>query len=95
MPNRTKPMKSPVPILIVDDRPKNLAVIECVLDSPEYQLVILLDERDEAIGWTERLSHDDLEPDLCLAEFLQGNLHLVNEIVPRFLALGFAVVWCR
>ena len=39
-------MKTPVPILIVEDNPKNLAVIECVLDSPEYQLVMVQTAQD-------------------------------------------------
>ncbi len=39
-------MKTPVPILIVDDNPKTLAVIESVLDSPEYQLVMVLTAQD-------------------------------------------------
>ena len=39
-------MKKPVPILVVDDRPKNLAVLESVLDSPEYQLVLVQSAQD-------------------------------------------------
>ena len=39
-------MKTPVPILVVDDRPKNLAVIDSVLDSPEYQLVLVQTSQD-------------------------------------------------
>ena len=46
MPNQTEPMKTPVPILVVDDRPKNLAVIDSVLDSPEYQLVLVQTAQD-------------------------------------------------
>ena len=36
----------PVPILIVDDRPKNLAVIESVLDMADYQLVLVQTAQD-------------------------------------------------
>ena len=39
-------MKTPVPILIVDDNSKNLMVIESVLDSPEYQLVLVQTAQD-------------------------------------------------
>jgi len=39
-------MKTPIPILVVDDRPKNLAVIDSVLDSPEYQLVLVQTAQD-------------------------------------------------
>ncbi len=39
-------MKTPVPILVVDDNPKNLAVIDSVLDSPEYQLVMVQSAQD-------------------------------------------------
>jgi DNA-binding response OmpR family regulator len=34
-------MTLPVPLLIVDDRAANLAALEAVLDSPEYQLVMV------------------------------------------------------
>jgi len=46
MRNRTEPMKTPVPILVVDDNPKNLAVIDSVLDSPECQLVMVQSAQD-------------------------------------------------
>ncbi len=46
MPNRTEPMKTPVPILVVDDNPRNLAVIDSVLESPEYQLVLVQTAQD-------------------------------------------------
>ena len=39
-------MKTPVPILVVDDNPKNLTVIDSVLDSPEYQLVLVQSAQD-------------------------------------------------
>ena len=39
-------MKTPVPILVVDDNPKNLTVIDSVLDSPEYQLVMVQSAQD-------------------------------------------------
>ena len=39
-------MKRPVPVLVVDDNPKNLAVIDSVLDSPEYQLVMVQTAQD-------------------------------------------------
>ena len=35
-----------IPLLIVDDRPKNLAVIESVLDSTDYQLVLVQTAQD-------------------------------------------------
>ena len=35
-----------IPILIVDDRPKNLAVIESVLDLADYQLVLVQTAQD-------------------------------------------------
>jgi DNA-binding response OmpR family regulator len=34
-------MKTPVPLLIVDDRPSNLAALEAVLSSPDHQLVMV------------------------------------------------------
>ena len=46
MPNRTEPMKTPVPILVVDDNPKNLAVIDAVLESPDYQLGLVQSAQD-------------------------------------------------
>ena len=46
MPNRIEPMKTPVPILVVDDNPKNLAVIDSVLESPEYQLILVQSAQD-------------------------------------------------
>ena len=39
-------MKTPVPILVVDDNPKNLAVIDSVLESPEYQLILVQSAQD-------------------------------------------------
>ena len=39
-------MKTPVPILVVDDNPKNLAVIDSVLESPEYQLILVQTAQD-------------------------------------------------
>ena len=39
-------MIATVPILIVDDRPKNLAVIESVLDLADYQLVLVQTAQD-------------------------------------------------
>ena len=41
-------MKTRVPILVVDDNPKNLAVIDAVLGSPEY-LLILVQSAQEAL----------------------------------------------
>lgn len=46
MPDQTEPMNSPVPVLVVDDNPRNLAVIDSVLDSPEYQLVMVQTAQD-------------------------------------------------
>ena len=46
MPNWTEPKKTPVPILVVDDNPKNLAVIDSVLESPEYQLILVQSAQD-------------------------------------------------
>ena len=46
MPDWTEPMKTPVPILAVDDNPKNLAVIDSVLESPEYQLILVQTAQD-------------------------------------------------
>ncbi len=37
----THNMQPSVPILIVDDRPNNLFVLESVLDAPDYQLVMV------------------------------------------------------
>ena len=39
-------MKTPVPILVVDDNPKNLAAIDAVLESPEYQLILVQSAQD-------------------------------------------------
>lgn len=48
-------MKTIVPILIVDDRPKNLLVLESVLTLPSYQLVMVqtADEALQALLTTE------------------------------------------
>ena len=48
MPNQTEPMEKPVPIpiLVVDDNPKNLEVIDAVLNSPEYQLILVHTAQD-------------------------------------------------
>ena len=43
-------MKPSVPILIVDDRPKNLAVLESVLDSPDYHLVMVRSAQDALLA---------------------------------------------
>lgn len=34
-------MNTPIPLLIVDDSPKNLVVLESILDSPDYRLVMV------------------------------------------------------
>ena len=39
-------MKTSVPILVVDDNPKNLTVIDSVLESPEYQLILVQTAND-------------------------------------------------
>src|SRR5207245_5152313 len=36
---RMLPVQAPVNILIVDDEPKNLTVLEAILDAPGYRLV--------------------------------------------------------
>jgi DNA-binding response OmpR family regulator len=43
-------MDTPVPILVVDDRPKNLAVLEAVLNSPDYQLVMVVSAQDALLA---------------------------------------------
>lgn len=35
-----------IPILVVDDRPRNLAVVESVLDATDYQLVLMQTAQD-------------------------------------------------
>lgn len=39
-----------VPVLIVDDQPRNLAVLESVLDSPDYQLVLVQSAQDALVA---------------------------------------------
>ncbi|MBI5687561.1 MAG: response regulator [Verrucomicrobia bacterium] len=39
-------MSEPIPILVVDDRANNLAVVQSVLDSPDYHLVMVQSAQD-------------------------------------------------
>jgi len=43
-------MKTPVPILIVDDRVRNLTIIQSVLDSPDYHLVLVQNAQDALLA---------------------------------------------
>lgn len=46
-------MKSCVPILVVDDRPINLVVVQSVLDSPEYRLVLVQSAQEALMALLE------------------------------------------
>ena len=43
-------MKTPVPLLIVDDQARNLAVLESILGSPAYQLVMVQSSQDALLA---------------------------------------------
>jgi DNA-binding response OmpR family regulator len=43
-------MNTPVPLLIVDDQPKNLAALESVLNLPDYQLVMVQSAQDALLA---------------------------------------------
>jgi DNA-binding response OmpR family regulator len=43
-------MNKAAPILVVDDRAKNLAVLEAVLHGPEYQLVLVQNAQDALLA---------------------------------------------
>jgi len=43
-------MHPPVPILIVDDRVRNLTIIRSVLDSPDYHLVMVQNAQDALLA---------------------------------------------
>ena len=43
-------MNTPVPLLIVDDQARNLAVLESVLNSPDYQLVMVQSAQDALLA---------------------------------------------
>ena len=65
------------------------------LDEDGDQFVAFLKDRFESFRRAKRFSFDDLEPDVSLAEFLERDFHLVDEVFSRFGALCLAVVWSR
>ena len=61
-------------------------------DKNSNQLIAFSHRRRNIAAISQLLPGNDLEPHQSLPQILQGNLHLVNEILPRFRTSGLTVV---